>query len=621
MALKKLGRFARATKDKRNKKKNERDNDRNDMWKPGFDTPGDYIRIPVGNNGFYGTPPAELNDCDRWESSPVCGGNPFSKTPFDPGVSIVADKCSIGFKAEPTIAFMKLPPSEILYVREKCRPEYTPPSSSNGEETTPFPDYGYGDDDIVRYLVVLISSTSNYSYTETNYSTGEETGYYGYGFSRATTNSLKVLPDKDVIFKGTFFSEQKSYRLDGTLLNSRGFDRNVPNSQQSFPHYNYTDSLGTLYSKINYPYLGSANDWNHKFGVLRYKDFKKRFPHKKRILSTNKSGTLYYSYGGNRIPYAEFSDTKKDTWNYKIEFLEEVIQEPLPLQFIPPRKPQCSCKNMDCCAKIDKLERLVKSLVQGLGIQNLHQSSVTPLLYSKRDEKVEINNYLDIMRYQTEQLHNMMGLWEVKIKVDGKVVTFDNLAELLTEMMGVMIDVDSNTTATLKSTLLANSSNAAISQAVFKNYFLTDALVQYFGFPLSEKVEVLDLPISLDKGVKPKDFLSPSRKRVKIETYDEKLNFQNYLSKLLDMADNWTAQNMVQVKRDNPEATLRERLGKQNDLVEDILEEGIDDEVLKRMEQDLENQYKTISGMNVDSTIAKGIKIKKVLKRDNNLGD
>ncbi len=110
--------------------------------------------VPVIGN-FYTTPsePADPRDCDRYSSSPFCGGNPFSRELIDIEPSIVVSKCDLGIQLEPTLGFIKLPPVQIVYRSPDCTLPPPPP---------PSPPPPFEPPDWSKNLPPLLSSLDNY---------------------------------------------------------------------------------------------------------------------------------------------------------------------------------------------------------------------------------------------------------------------------------------------------------------------------------------------------------------------------------------------------------------------------------------------------------------------------
>lgn len=125
----------------------------------GFAEPQKSLVPIIGN--FYTTPsePADPRDCDRYPSSPFCGGNPFSGELVDIEPAIVADDCNLGVQLEPVLGFIKLPPVQIVYRSPDCALPPPPP---------PPPPPEFNPPDWSKSLPPLLSSPDNYFLLFTN---------------------------------------------------------------------------------------------------------------------------------------------------------------------------------------------------------------------------------------------------------------------------------------------------------------------------------------------------------------------------------------------------------------------------------------------------------------------
>jgi len=110
---------------------------------------------------IYGTPdtPASPLDCNRWPSSPYCGGNPFDWKPIginvdavnDGGSAVNKEGCNIGIQVGVTVAFIKMPPTQIVARNPWCKPE--PPLPPPKEEELPEGyEFDLGTEGVTQYL-------------------------------------------------------------------------------------------------------------------------------------------------------------------------------------------------------------------------------------------------------------------------------------------------------------------------------------------------------------------------------------------------------------------------------------------------------------------------------------
>ncbi len=85
---------------------------------PGIVPPQPGLEPIIGN--FYGSPPIDPTNCELYPDSLYCGGNPFTKSPIGIHFDIVQDECNFGVQGNAELAFIKLPPVQIVYRNPKC---------------------------------------------------------------------------------------------------------------------------------------------------------------------------------------------------------------------------------------------------------------------------------------------------------------------------------------------------------------------------------------------------------------------------------------------------------------------------------------------------------------------
>ncbi|MEP0799076.1 hypothetical protein [Funiculus sociatus] len=102
---------------------------------------------PIANTGLYRTPdePADPRDCNRYPDSPFCGGIPLDLEPIALSPAIVINKCGqvVGVQLNPVLAFVKLPPVQLVRVDPSCDEDTSPPPPPPPPTPTPlsnFPD-------------------------------------------------------------------------------------------------------------------------------------------------------------------------------------------------------------------------------------------------------------------------------------------------------------------------------------------------------------------------------------------------------------------------------------------------------------------------------------------------
>lgn len=127
--------------------------------------------VPINDWGLYATPnePASPWDCDRYPSSPYCGGNPLNKKPFDLSLeaTVQVNPCGVtrSVTVKPTLVHVKLPEVSIAHIPPNCREEYEkqgknyvpPPPEGKLDDYQPTPQYApYGFDKDAVVCVVTV---------------------------------------------------------------------------------------------------------------------------------------------------------------------------------------------------------------------------------------------------------------------------------------------------------------------------------------------------------------------------------------------------------------------------------------------------------------------------------
>lgn len=121
------------------------------------------LRLPGGQ--LYSSPsgPVEPWDCDRFPSSPMCGGNPLSKDFLNLDFKIVADECNLGIDVQGTTGFISGPNHQLVFRKQECidfKPAEELPPPPSISKRLKLPDL----DPEKEYLIALEVSSSNGKY-------------------------------------------------------------------------------------------------------------------------------------------------------------------------------------------------------------------------------------------------------------------------------------------------------------------------------------------------------------------------------------------------------------------------------------------------------------------------
>lgn len=197
-------------------------------------------------DGFYTSPLTgdfDPRDCSnpRNATSPWCGYNPVSTTPFDPGISIKKTKCGVVAELAPTIGFIEFPPAHVAYVNPECRdaldeikfkPVPQPTPEKPLPDVTPPSEQSYAFNPLCDYIIGLECNVRGRG------GVAEETEANGTFWYR-----------HDVVFGGvnrTFYSNNSNpvERITDSVLELKGmviFPNNYPYYEPIW--YNYRSAV------------------------------------------------------------------------------------------------------------------------------------------------------------------------------------------------------------------------------------------------------------------------------------------------------------------------------------------------------------------------------------------
>lgn len=591
---------------KRNsKKRNQGGLPQEDFWIPGVGRSGDYRVERIGDSPFYGTPPAEINDCERWKSSPVCGGLPFSNQPINPNVKITVDPCRYGFEAEPVIGFMRLPKSAIYYIPPECRPKkpsVTLPDVGDKPSwagTDYDPPYDYDDNKDLRFILVFEYHSFNY----------EERVYFDPETNANLGNAVTSEVTRD--FALGQYIEKTDNLIEGrlSLLSTINYKRtgSDPESNSDFGETEFPFSHYPKDIYVPQSYYYDAEHYNHQqncyWGKQKWGVIKNLPPFWKNGSYCQIKNDIKSSIGDFVI--GEYVRVNATLTYYKLLF----VDNELPLQSIPVEYPRDEPEHMSCCNEVQDLKRQLRQIAKVLAVDQFDNLHGNPLIHSKRKQKFKLRNYLDVMRHQLRQNMEIQGLWELKLNVNGEEVVFNNLSEAIKEMLAMQIATETGVKANTKGMMLMHASLASMRQALYRVWGIVRSTADYLDFPTQEEIVDLELPVTLeDDNLKPKDFLQPSTREVALDRFTEKVSFSNILSVVLKMAEGWIAQNGVRFgANQDPGDVARTRMEELNDKIRATTDET--EENFKKFTVDLETQFKGVAGMDVEDTVIKDLKL------------
>lgn len=505
-----------------------------EIGEPDYMMPG---LVPLNDSGFYVTPeePADPTDCDRYPDSPWCGGNPFSIKPIDLGLEIVIDDCNVGIRANPVLAFIKLPLSTIVYRKPECRnplpepkPDYSGDDFSSPVMSPPDCRVGSG-----RSLLVMFTDSQN-NYTEEYFTDlyGNATGigtireekklelisfdFYPQLLKASVPNSAGIYSEVDMIAR---FKTKSDYEF---IMND------VWNDQiwgGLAPAYN--DGFGGRTIREGEFYL-STSGTGHAIGEPRGDSllslveihFGKTPRALERLAEIRNVNSTETFYDGTRLSQLKTRSHHNTVILKCGDGLYDTIRNP------PPPKERRKKKKEDdvtCCpttyannALLKQLLAKVNKLSDIVGV-NEYPASLPNSLISKDEgfigslipnANVNIPNLTKMLGWYFERFDEVMGQFEIPIEVKDSDPTtpgeqpvgfkLPNIAESIAEMMGLLLQ------STINSETLVNMATRTLietgqdKQQNFKNYMLTQAIVEYMGFEIKDKVQ--KLPMTFKPG-------------------------------------------------------------------------------------------------------------------------
>jgi hypothetical protein len=266
-----------------------------------------------------------------------------------------------------------------------------------------------------------------------------------------------------------------------------------------------------------------------------------------------------------------------------------------------------------CTSLIDLLRVNTAVNYYRLGLQELPATLPSSLITKYGDlnnilpnPETKLNSYIKLFGWYIERFDEVLGQWEVAIEIkdtdpttpgdQSKVMKFPNAAELLAEMVMLLLQISIN------SELLTNLSTRILMEAGqdkqqnFITYKLLQSLTDYFGYDYKEVPK--EMPLLFDpKATEFDKMLTEVKIKVAAPEYNEKFNFQADLMRLKKAAAIVESNQFVKI---NPNANIKEQLMKRifklRDLLNDI-NENADTEDLKEFLDHVEKGFTDTPGV------------------------
>ncbi|MBG1267743.1 hypothetical protein [Nostoc sp. WHI] len=495
---------------------------------------------------FYATPsePADPMDCDRYPDSPWCGGNPIDKTPLAIGIDIVQDECNFGVQFSGTFLFFKIPPVQIVYRNPACFPQPEEPEQNNDyEKPLEIPDglniyflyssYAYvsetlylGNGRVGRYESEIIQNIA-----------GVEFPYQGDVRISASYNpKVKIRPlwklDLIVSNFAQYNGAWRSTRIGNTMADG---EIKTFSHSTTFTFYGDGDQTGHAASY-------NDNGANYVYSFSYYQTREKLDNFLKYMRSTGYEVKASRKTTTNSISGSTRTEEK----------IPAIYGAPAPPPHIdPPPPPKKECCKMGCCPDNSNLERLLKLVLKKIGSDDLPAS--VPRILTKKDAGIiKISNLAQFISYAVKQLDAVSGKYPLEIKIKDadltqegdqeKKITVPNIGEALTEIMGMLLVLQSESNANLIATVNSMVEAGSAKQAAILASDYSRGNSEYLGYK-GKQVE-RKVPFTFKPGESQMDkMLVGGEVKVKGWENDDKEDLNDALAPLLELAAMWKAAN------------------------------------------------------------------------------
>lgn len=522
-------------------------------------TPG---LTPISDTGLYITPddPASPLDCDRYPSSPYCGGNPFSYRPIGINLMPIITPCDIGISLTPVLAYIQLPPISIVYRQEECRiPAPLPPVPPGQPLNLPPTNCANASQSIV------VAYTSSYEFIgqlEGNFEIG---GVQSMGTVKLASNSYVATlqcpyeGDKKVkrlvitgnTYRYVDFPVRAYIKIvtNITTSTSGGYGYSNPQTAtRTATQEHWITDLDNTFS------IGTApRPFGHDFGTIYINDYQQAMDD---LTGFPSSSTL-----GNSTIFGI------EKFNYSVEIA--CGNNKYPRQNSPPpgggsgwiddpNKRHCC---MSCCTPSnsgnDELLKLLLKKVNKLsdivGV-NDYPMSLPPSLISKDEgwlgnlipnANVDIPNQSRLFKWYIERFDEIMGQFEIPIEIKDSDPTtpgdqpvgikLPNVAESIGEMFNLLLQIAINSETLVNMNTRLAIESGMDKQQNFKSYMLTHAIADYLGFKFTEKSHKMPLLFNIGKE-NLDELLQETEIDVPVAEFEDKTNFHESLHDLLQAA-------------------------------------------------------------------------------------
>ena len=499
---------------------------------------------------FYVTPsdPADPRDCDRYPSSPFCGGIPFDTAPLGLGPSIVADECNIGIEFEPTLLFNRLPAFQLVYRKPGCR-QYEEPPTPDPDKPGDFPTRGLedlpiDDDEIIDFFVTW--EDIRVGWREFNFGSWWD-GQIGHATHRKSYEFIGA-GYTDRYFPYARF-QGRFTRLVDDVYEDNGW---YPEDRKTRVITYIADYRTSTYQTSKYIrraggnnnpdyYMGGAMLARAVYGRVKH-DFSSSFY--RETTRRKNDGT----------PWEFFTLTKWPT----IHWVNKPFKRPPP----PPKKPKRKCC-MSCCRppnqnQNNELLRLIleelKKIKEVVGYEDfpvsvpkslIEPSEEFPGNLSQFQGETTLKTIPQFIKWTNEQIHAVLGQFHQTIEIEdtdlaqkgeqSATVVLPNISEALTELIGLVIDLQVTNAALVNITTRSLLEAGLTKQQAIKALWYAKANSEFLGYEGKEKTVDVPFLFSLPKDDSTDDLaalLTDSKEKVKVWEMKQETDLNDKLASI-----------------------------------------------------------------------------------------
>lgn len=562
--------------------------------------------IPRGD-GFYTTPEViDPTDCDNWESSPWCGGNPFSNPLTNPAsvdVKWGINECGAFVQATGTLLGVEGPTHTVAWLRPECRPKYEqrqappfdPPKPGRKLSPAKMPK-GLDPDQIVAVLI----GQKNYTHSSAqqrsrNATTGQITDLTGIGIAEGF---FAGIGHEGLVYPGT-----NSYRHNG--VNSKAFVEVRLKTSYSLKVdalHNYlvgnstggaTDVNTTAISDVMWvsawkpsaePMIDGA--WAFTAGGLFYGRWGDLF--------AAFDGYYYFQETGPGFDENQRSGTYVITRSSQEATVELLWMSPaLDTSYKHPPPPDDNRKCcMECCSNSQQNEnndllrqilREVKKANKRIGSDdfptNIPETLNTQYADDGTDKKEPSVKPVQSLRELIERhiiiTDGIMGEWEIPIKItdvdpekegdQSKTIVLKNMSEAISDLYALAFDTHLQTNQCLRMLIKTIVEAGSGKKAATQSYYLIKSVADYLDFKQKEKTIKVAMGFTPGKE-KYEEFVDEFEQEIRIITFEENdknsRSFADDLNTLLHAAAITRAAFFRKLNKDDIKGSLVELLTK-----------------------------------------------------------